>query len=327
MKAIHKLIETLRQKMPVKSLRLQIFLLLLVMGIVPGFIVGAGIVQNYEIRAVDNRITAVQGQLKIVANHLVSNDYLTNYRSDEQVYRTNAEVINAELEMLANLYEGRVMIIDSNFKVILDTYEISEGKIMISEEVVKCFKGENISHYDAQHGYIEMTTPITDTTADASGAGNIKGVMLTSISNSSIVTMMDVLNRRVIIIETLLALVVVTLAIIVSVMMTRPFNRITEAIKDVTAGYSDESISVPDYVETERIAGAFNQLMARMNTLDESRTDFVANVSHELKTPLTSMKVLADSINSMPDAPKELYQEFFGLRENIKVIIMIQLQY
>jgi signal transduction histidine kinase len=38
----------------------------------------------------------------------------------------------------------------------------------------------------------------------------------------------------------------------------------------------------------------------------------VSNVSHELKTPLTSMKVLADSINSMPDAPVEMYREFMG---------------
>ena len=43
---------------------------------------------------------------------------------------------------------------------------------------------------------------------------------------------------------------------------------------------------------------------------ENSRQEFVSNVSHELKTPMTSIKVLADSLNSMPDAPVELYQEF-----------------
>ena len=310
MKTIKKLIETIRQKMPLKSLRLRIFSLVLVMGIFPGIIVGIGIVQNYEDRAVEQRISTVQNQLKIVANHLISNNYLENYRSEEQVYRTTREVIDAELAMLSNLYEGRVMIIDSNFKVVKDTYGISEGKIIISEEVIKCFLGENISHYDPEHGYIEMTTPIVDTTVNTTGNANVKGVMLTSISNSSIVTMMEVLNRRVVIIETLLSLLVVSLAIIVSVMMTRPFNRITEAIKDVNAGYTDESISVPDYVETVHIVDAFNQLLRRMRALDESRQDFVANVSHELKTPMTSVKVLADALLAQQDAPAELYREF-----------------
>lgn len=310
MKTIRKLIETIRQKMPLKSLRLRIFAMVLIMGIVPGFIVGMGIIQNYEDRAVEQRSAAVQNQLKIVANHLISNNYFENYRSDAPVYRTTREVTNAELEMLSNLYEGRVMIIDSNFKVVKDTYGISEGKIMISEEVIKCFQGENISHYDPDHGYIEMTTPISDTTVDVVGKTNVKGVMLTSISNSSIVTMIEVLHRRVIIIETLLLLVVLTLAIVVSVMMTRPFNHITEAIKDVNAGYTDESISVPDYVETVHIVDAFNQLLRRMRALDESRQEFVANVSHELKTPMTSVKVLADSLLAQPDTPAELYREF-----------------
>ena len=48
-----------------------------------------------------------------------------------------------------------------------------------------------------------------------------------------------------------------------------------------------------------------------MRDIDTSRQEFVSNVSHELKTPLTSMKVLADSLNSMGEgAPVELYRDF-----------------
>ena len=47
-----------------------------------------------------------------------------------------------------------------------------------------------------------------------------------------------------------------------------------------------------------------------MKVLDESRSEFVSNVSHELKTPMTSMKVLADSLVGQEGVPEELYQEF-----------------
>ena len=53
--------------------------------------------------------------------------------------------------------------------------------------------------------------------------------------------------------------------------------------------------------------------------LDDSRTEFVSNVSHELKTPLTSMKVLSDSLLTQEDVPVELYKEFMGdLSEEIE---------
>ena len=307
MEKIQQIFEWIWRKLPLKSLRLRIFAVVLLIGIVPGFIVGASIIQNYEDRAVTQRIAVVQNQLMIVANHLVSNDYLDTYNSDEQANSNSRAVINAELEMLASLYEGRVMIINSNFKVLEDTYGISEGKIMISEEVIKCFQGENIYHYDPEHGYIEMTTPIMDTTGDSDV---IEGVMLTSISNASITTMMEDLNRRVLLIETLLALVILVLAIVLSVAITRPFNRITHAIQSINSGYGEENISVTDYAETVHIVDAFNQLYQRMKALDESRQEFVANVSHELKTPMTSVKVLADALMQNQNAPAELYREF-----------------
>ncbi len=307
MKRLQELFEWIWRKMPLKSLRLRIFVVVLLLGIVPGYIVGASIIRNYEDRAVDQRVATVQNQLMIVANHLVANNYLGTYRSDEQASVNSKAVIDAELEMLSNLYEGRVMIIGSNFKVVKDTYGISENKIIISEEVIKCFQGENTSRYDSEHGYIEMTTPIIDTTGQDN---NIEGVMLTSISSGAIATMMEDLNRRVLLIETLLAVVILVLAIALSVFMTRPFNRITQALQRINSGYGDEQLYAPDYAETEHIVEAFNQLFQRMKALDDSRQEFVANVSHELKTPMTSIKVLADALLHEQDAPAELYREF-----------------
>lgn len=60
-------------------------------------------------------------------------------------------------------------------------------------------------------------------------------------------------------------------------------------------------------------------MLGRLKILDDSRQEFVANVSHELKTPITSMKVLADSLLSQKDVPVELYQEFMqDLSEEIE---------
>jgi len=47
-----------------------------------------------------------------------------------------------------------------------------------------------------------------------------------------------------------------------------------------------------------------------MQKVENSRQEFVSNVSHELKTPITSIKVLADSLNMQENVPNEVYKEF-----------------
>ena len=134
--------------------------------------------------------------------------------------------------------------------------------------------------------------------------------MLTSISNDAIMATMEELNRKAVILGNLMLVGIVAFSVLLSSMLARPFDKVADAINEVKAGYSDETISVPNYVETEYIVDAFNQLLKRMKALDDSRQDFVANVSHELKTPMTSIKVLADSLLVQENAPAELYREF-----------------
>lgn len=294
-----------------RSLRARLFLIILLAGLISSVGMRYAILQSYEDRAVTVRIADVQNQFKILANHLILYGYLMD---------TSSEVVNSELDQLSNLYDGRVLIIDQNFKVIKDTYGISEGRTVISEEVIRCFKGSSTTNYDSKNGYIEITTPIVNTVVSASGSqteaeGDTKeslaeGVILSSVSTSTIMTTLEILNRGAMIVELIALVFTVAISLALSKFLVAPFERVTQAINEVKAGFTDEEISVNDYLETEHIVDAFNQLLGRMKVLDDSRQEFVANVSHELKTPLTSMKVLADSLMTQEEAPAELYREF-----------------
>jgi len=296
----------------VKSLRFRIFVILVIVSYVPTLLMRYGILQNYEERAVSLRIQEVENQTMILANHLATNNYLQD---------TSSETINAELLQLSNLYDGRVLVIDQNFNVIKDTYGISEGKTIISEEVIRCFKGKNTSNYDGENQFIEMTTPIT-LSAEAAGMEILKpleeeslenqivGVMLTSVATDNITTNIEILDGKASILQLLLLILTVTLSWIISRVLIRPFEQVTASISAVKDGFETEALDVSDYLETEHIITAFNELLKRMRVLDESRQEFVSNVSHELKTPITSMKVLADSLIAQEDVPVELYKEF-----------------
>lgn len=291
-----------------RSLKSRIFLILLIVGLIPCVSMRYAILQNYEQRAVNVKISDVSTQLRILANHLITYHYLQD---------TSSEVINAELDQLSSLYDGRVLVINNDLKVVKDTYGISENKTIISEEVVRCIKGENTSRYDRNNGYVEMTIPITETVTLGGNEKEakerkeiVRGVMLVSASTDSISVTMEILSRKVLIVEVIVIIVTTIVSVLAAKILIRPFEKITEALDEAQEGYSSDPISVTDCVETEHIGDAFNRVLGRMKVLDTSRQEFVSNVSHELRTPITSMKVLADSLISQKDVPVELYQEF-----------------
>lgn len=272
--------------------------LLIVVGLTPCFILKIGILKNYERRAVQNRIVEAETQCNILANQLGSQNYLEEPKS---------EVIDGELTQLSNMYNGRILIIDKNFKILKDTYALEEGKLIVSSEVIRCFKGENTENYDNKKRYIEVSVPIPDSVSQETD-----GVMLMSLSSDSIIENMNTLDSKANILLAIIGSVVVILAIILASVLVKPFGNVTKSIEALTDGYLDENISIPDYTETELIAEAFNKMLSRMKVLDDSRQEFVSNVSHELKTPITSMKVLADSLLAQEDVPAELYKEFMS---------------
>lgn len=286
-----------------KSLKFRLTLLFILIGIVPGILLRAGMLSSYEARAVSIRTSEILSQAKILANQITSNDYLNNVNT--------AVTINGQLEQLSTIYDGRVMIIDEEFHIIKDTYDLDTGKTIISEEVIKSFYGEEITKYDSENRYIELTVPLVQTVLGTEEKRTI-GVMMVSVSTDSINLNWEYLARNTLVMELIAVVTVIILSYIIATLLVRPFHVMSRSIEEIQTGYGDDVLTVDDYTETVQICEKFNGMLRRMKVLDDSRQEFVSNVSHELKTPLTSMKVLADSINSMEDAPIELYQEFMA---------------
>ena len=281
-----------------RSLRFRITVILVIIGIVPCVILEKSIVNSYEDRAVSVRSITVKNQCDIICNQLIQQNYMEDPGSD---------VINGQLSMLTNIYGGRILIIDQDFRVIKDTYDMDRGKTIISQEVIQSFQGKETSQYDRKNSYLEMTVRIQNTETKET-----LGVMLVSISTDEIRANMKILETKGMTILSIIALLVLVFGYLLAGILMKPFQKVTRSIEDITDGYLDESISVPDYLETELITDAFNKMLTRVRTLDDSRQEFVSNVSHELKTPLASMKVLADSLVGQQGVPEELYQEFMS---------------
>ena len=270
------------------------------LGLVPAGIASGIFLDTYYERAIAVRTTDVQNQCKIISNQIVASDYLNSNKS---------EAISGELSLISSLYDGRILIIDQDLRVITDTYNLEASKTMIVEEVIRCFKTGTSVHVVSGR-FIEVAVPIQCVIDESAGTTETVGVILVSASLDAITDNRAVLKDSIGLILTIMFVMMILISAVLAVLFVHPFKRMTRKIKAVTAEHIEDDISETSYTETEQIADAFNQLLGKIKLLDESRQEFVSNVSHELKTPLTSMKVLADSLVQMPDVPVEYYREF-----------------
>ena len=294
------------------NMRFCVILCTMLAGLIPCLATLFGIVAFYESRAVELRTAEIQNQCTILSNQLSAYGYLSDPTS---------EVIDSNLTQLTNIYNGRVMIMDEDLCVIKDTYNLDEGKTNVSESVVRCMRTKPTNHYDKKNHYIEVTSPI-----NIPGKKKIDGVILASVSTDSIEVTKQVFYTHGGVVVGIAAIFLAVFGVALANKLVKPIHKITGAIENVSEGYSDDVLHVDTFAETSQLSEAFNKMLGRLKQLDDSNTlnymsdelnkmeeyqrNFIANVSHELKTPMTSMKVLADSLLEQENLPVEMYREF-----------------
>ena len=277
-------------------MRLWLIVALLLVTISPLFIMRMVTLNNIEGHLRARRMNDLANYTLILSNQIVRSNYFMG---------ENVESIHSDMSQSASIYNGRILIIDKNYSVVKDTYSTLDGMISISKETLQAMEGETIKNYNKEDQMLELAVPVT--TEDKS---EVLGVILFYSSISDILKTCDSIGNSYNAITTALVGLCVLLSLIIGNVFTKQLKRISKSIDRMTEGHFDEQLHLEGFSEICTISDSFNTMLSKLQQLESSRQEFVSNVSHELKTPMTSIKVLADSLNVQDDVPNELYKEF-----------------
>ena len=194
-----------------KSLRFRLIVVLVIFGIVPGFALRIGLLRAYESRAVANRTIDILSQAKILSDQIANNGYLED---------VSQESINSKVELICNIYDGRILVVDNTFHIIKDTYDLDTSKIIISEEVATSFQGKESSKYDSLNRYIQLTLPIRNVETQ-----QILGVLLVSVSTDNVRDALAYLKNVALIIQLSVSILLVVCAILAANHISRRISR------------------------------------------------------------------------------------------------------
>lgn len=287
-----------------KSLRARIFFLAFALGVAFTVLLSLFVGFAYRNEEINSEILSVSSQARIINSAIVSTGYING---------TDNESVRQAIEFSAQALSGRILVLDSSLKVIKDSYSLYEGKTVVWDIVLQAAGGENVSSNDEKSGLLAVAVPIVDdTNSTSSDETTVLGVLLFVKQIKKDSDNSSAFNQLLILFLFFDIIISFILSWFISRAIMKPVNNVATRIDSVTKGLVENELAPDKYTETAKIYDSFNAYANRMKTLDESRQEFVSNVSHELKTPLASMKVLADSINSMPDAPVDMYREFMG---------------
>jgi signal transduction histidine kinase len=121
---------------------------------------------------------------------------------------------------------------------------------------------------------------------------------------------LDELRGRLYLYSLAVGLLVIVLVFVTSQRLIMPLRQIVRVVQRMAAGQLNLRIPISSRDEYSILSRTFNNMTEKLEQVEKTREEFVSNVSHELKTPLTAIKVLSESILSQESVPEEVSREF-----------------
>ncbi len=217
---------------------------------------------------------------------------------------------------------ARVMVVDRLGVVQADGYSEYNGRRLELGEVAASLAG-----LGGAYGYYRANEKSAGWLGRAQGvAGQMVGVytspilsgntMIGAVVYSSmaqdVYQSLTQMQRQMAIWLLLVALSVLLASLMVSRIFTRPIEELSQGISRMTQGDLTSRVSVRGRNEFSQLAEAFNMMCERLERLDQTRNQFVSNASHELKTPLSTMKILSETLLYQEACDLEMQKEFLS---------------
>ncbi len=257
---------------------------------------------------ISDRARLLQDRARVI-NKWISNENLQNLSEDSLPYKTY-------IEKTARNLNARILILSKNNEVIYETnfsgiYEkLDFNKI---DSIKKTLKPRYQRFSSSENKNVLYT---------------IYPLVKNGIYYGSVVTISDLeavipdLNTEKVILYSILVVLIFTVILyLIFRNFLKPIDDIESGVSEITRGnYSHEiKESKTSFLSIIR---SFNILAGRLSEIEKTQSQFISNISHELKTPIASMSIIAQSIlESVDSIDKDLLKEFVNdiYNENIRL--------
>jgi len=219
----------------------------------------------------------------------------------------NATIVNNVVKQMGSLRVTRLVVTDRYGVAIYDSSSESQnGKYVLLPEIVQALDGNDVFSWNYHDGAMQSraATPIMS-------YDTLIGCVYMMEYDASQGALIQNLQQNTFYISIILEICVTIFAVFFSNSFTRRLRKIMVSMRIIREGDYSHKVKMGGNDELTVLGNEFNDLVERLQVSEQKRRNFVSDASHELKTPLASIKLLSDSI-LQNDMDSETVKEFVG---------------
>ncbi len=217
---------------------------------------------------------------------------------------------------------GRLLVMDADAVVQLDSASYQTGFRLPYREVRDVLIGGKEASFgfhkigrgeggEAAWGFVDDSVWAVYYAAPVTVDGVYVGAVVFSALLQDVEDSVSEIIRQITIAFALIAVTMSILTFALSRVVTKPIVELTGAIRRM-GRQTGVRVDITGSDEMAELGEAFNRMSEQIEAHDRIRDEFVSNASHELKTPLATMKLLSESILYDQNPDPALMKEFFG---------------